>query len=83
MTEQSAIVQKNLEAIKSICQGLKDPTNLGQHLSSAILSLLDQDEKLDSTGAFAQDIADGRAAVAAQDPDAGIAAAESAEAKLV
>jgi len=83
MTEQSAIVQKNLDAIKSICEALKSPQMMGMHLSNAINSLLDQDEKLDTTGAFSQDIADGRAAVAARDPQAGIEAAESAEAKLV
>ena len=83
MTEQSAIVKKNLDAIKSICEALKNHQMMGMHLSNAINSLLDQDEKLDTTGAFAQDIADGRAAVAAQDPDAGIAAVESAESKLV
>jgi len=83
MTEQSKMVAKNLVAIKKACETLKNPANMGQLLSELIVALLDQDEMIDATGAFAQDIADGRAAVAAQDPDAGIAAAESAEAKLV
>ena len=82
MTEQSQIISKYLDAIEADLNGLSDPQTAMMHMGSSIGAVLDGLEKMDASGAFEDEIAAGRQALANMDVPAGFQAVADARAKL-